>query len=109
MVAKKKVSKKKASKKNINRSKKGKRREYLCRDQLRAQGYNAELSSASRGPYDVYAHNADEFVLVQVKCNWWPSRGEMSALRRIKVPSCARKLVYVYMDGCPKEPKIREL
>lgn len=103
------IGSKKRPKKGINKFQKGKRAEFRCRNSLRDMGYSAELSSASKGPFDVYAHNDKEWVVCQVKAGGKPPKAEMDNLRRIVVPPNTRKLVYIYKDGFPNDPIIEEV
>lgn len=79
----------------MNRSKKGRTREYKSADMFRARGYVVIRSAGSKGDWDLVALGADA-VLVQVKSRK-PSRREIDALAE-KLPSCARGEVHVWTD-----------
>jgi hypothetical protein len=92
----------------MNTSKKGKRAEVLTIKLLEAAGYYCTRSDKSRGLFDVWGFSSTDFVLVQVKCNDWPSLAEMEALTLCVVPPNTRKLVHRWRDG-RDEPDVRVL
>ena len=53
-------------------------------------------SAGSRSPFDVVAISKNEIVLIQVKSGKGRFKKEVRRLKRIKVPSCAKKQFWVY-------------
>ena len=53
-------------------------------------------SAGSRSPFDIVALSKSKIFLIQVKTGKGRYKKEIRKLKRLKVPSCARKQFWVY-------------
>jgi len=56
-------------------------------------------SAGSRSPFDVVALSGSRILLVQVKTGKGKFKRDIKKLKKLKVPSCAKKQVWVYDNG----------
>lgn len=80
----------------------GRSREWLVRDDLKAHGYIAGRFAASKGPHgsDVVAVNEIEVLFIAVRKNRWPSPEVRQRLHKLEVNPVVRVLVAkVHRDG----------
>jgi len=72
----------------------------LIRNLKRERRFHVVVRSAgSRTPFDIVAISKSEILLIQVKTGKRRFRKEIKRLKRIKVPSCAKKQLWVYDKG----------
>jgi len=93
----------------MNRYDRGRRKEQATMRLLEAAGYTCTRSAGSHGPFDVWAVSSTDIVLAQVKLNGRPSAEEEEAMRLVRVPKNARKLVYLFTHGSRKPPLVKEV
>ena len=86
----------------------GRKAEWKSRDLLVKQGYTVVRAAGSKGAYDLVAWNTAETVLVQVKCDRWPTKPEVEALVRVPTPPGGRKLIHRW-DYREAKPYVREV
>ena len=75
---------------------KGYLREIKAVHELKRKGYLAFRSAGSKSPFDVVAISSSEILLLQVKSGRKNLKEEIRKLRRIKVPKCAKKQLWVF-------------
>ena len=92
----------------MNAASKGSRAERRTVAILEASGYACTRSAASRGCWDVIGVSASDVVLVQVKCNNWPSAAEMESMKEFPAPQNAKKLVHLWRDR-QRLPDVKEI
>ena len=56
-------------------------------------------SAGSRSPFDIVAVSRSKVLLVQVKTGKGRFKREIRRLKRLKVPSCVKKQLWVYDKG----------
>lgn len=56
-------------------------------------------SAGSRSPFDIVALSKSKIYLIQVKTGKGRFKKEIRKLKRLKVPSCAKKQLWVYDKG----------
>lgn len=72
----------------------GRRLEYLCRDELQAQGYTVIRSAGSKGAIDLCAIRGDAIILIQVKKSARDVAEGVKALQAVSVPSNVTRQVW---------------
>jgi len=77
---------------------KGSRRERQAKKILEGLGFLVTHAAASLGIFDLIAINSTSMRLVQVKANRKPSGAEMEVMKRLLVPSCASKEIWIFED-----------
>ena len=77
---------------------KGSRRERQAMKILEGLGYLVTHAAASLGIFDLIAINSTSMRLIQVKANRKASRAEMEEIRRLAVPKCCSKEVWIFAD-----------
>lgn len=95
----------------MNCKSKGSRTERKAKALLEQRGYHLVMKSgASLGLFDLIAVGVDydHALLIQVKSNRRPDKGEMERLQSFQCPAFCRKQVWVFRDR-EKEPAIVEL
>ena len=92
----------------MNTAAKGSRAEHRSMAVLESSGYRCTRSAASRGCWDIVGISASDVVLVQVKCNNWPSAAEMESMKEFPAPPATKKLIHRWRH-CQHLPDVREL
>lgn len=76
-----------------------KRELELIRRLKRSKRFHTVLRSAgSRSPFDIVALSQYKIYLIQVKTGKGRFKKEIRSLKRLKVPPCARKQLWIYDD-----------
>jgi Holliday junction resolvase len=66
----------------------------------RSKRFHTVLRSAgSRSPFDVVAFSKSKIFLIQVKTGKGRFKKEIRRLKRLMIPSCAKKQLWVYDNG----------
>lgn len=77
-----------------------KRELELIRRLRNSKRFHTVLRSAgSRSPFDVVALSKSKIFLIQVKTGNGRFKKEIRKLKRLKVPFCAKKQLWVYNNG----------
>lgn len=87
---------------------KGSRNELKVKAQLETLGWSVVKAGGSLGIFDLVAihPDKDKGFLIQVKSNRQPPKAEREAIFTFPVPPYMSKLVWIVMDGKPREPII---
>lgn len=91
-----------------NAKRKGSKNERRSMALMEAAGYSCTKAGASLGVFDVIAVGSNDFVLLQVKSNRWPSAAEMETIKNFICPHNAKKLVHRWVDR-KRLPDVREV
>jgi len=75
---------------------KGYLREIKAVHELKRRGYLAFRTAGSKSPFDVVAISSSEILLLQVKSGRKNLKGEIRKLKKIKVPKCAKKQLWIF-------------
>lgn len=87
---------------------KGARNERKVKAQLESLGWFVVKAGGSLGIFDLVAIHPDKEkgFLIQVKSNRQPPKAEREAIFNFPVPNYMSKLVWIVIDGKPREPII---
>lgn len=88
------------------RYQRGRRAEWRSRDRLRQAGYTVVRAAGSKGVFDLIGWTETETLLVQVKCDRWPSPAELTLLRDVPTPPGWQKMVHRW-DRRKPAPQVR--
>jgi len=75
---------------------KGYLREIKAVHELKRKGYLAFRTAGSKSPFDVVAISKSEILLLQVKSKRKNLKEEIRKLKKIKVPKCAKKQLWIF-------------